>query len=688
MEEELLQERLALAKERIEEMGKEALQQAPFSAYFKEVARFLKTATAPFVLEENAFAACKVHNETLYAPLAPDVYETSFLNPAFACAQLGEAFGPLLSFLYKEMVPVILAAGQQDLWEEVVRLELFLEVYTAFVYAAEEDPQEGLPKAEDIRQSLYWFFFDYADEAALRSVKAMVLPKEGVAYDILTQANLTDLRYLFAYGEPIGKNEIEMAAFLNDLPEETIAKMADTYTEGYRLGFAATGKDLSIKKTAELVYPIGFERMLRRAVANLEALGLSCICRPAAHSLFYGARGIKSSAWNRQFLYDHKEDIALILDKGYVNRRAEVLQTAFEEYKEAARGYAGPAVVETFGEAEFAPKNKVGCVKLSKKQQKLQVQMQTKLGALQRNYIIEEERSFTIIAFPIPEITPDLPVPDKAGFAEFFEEIIRVNTLDYTTYQRIQQTLIDALDKADHCEIKGLGKNETNLQVQLYKKTDPATETTFENCVADVNIPVGEVFTSPVLEGTEGLLHVSRVYLNGLEYKDLKITFQDGMIASYACKNFPTEAENAAYIAQNILFHHPTLPMGEFAIGTNTTAYTLARKYGVQAKLPILIAEKTGPHFAVGDTCYSHEEDMITYNPDGKRIVARENTCSVLRHTDPDKAYFNCHTDITIPYDELGSLTAVCRDGMRIPIIEVGRFVLPGTEELNAALED
>ena len=50
--------------------------------------------------------------------------------------------------------------------------------------------------------------------------------------------------------------------------------------------------------------------------------------------------------------------------------------------------------------------------------------------------------------------------------------------------------------------------------------------------------------------------------------------------------------------------------MGEFAIGTNTTAYVFAAKYGIGDKLPILIAEKMGPHFAVGDTCYSHEEDL------------------------------------------------------------------------------
>ena len=101
----------------------------------------------------------------------------------------------------------------------------------------------------------------------------------------------------------------------------------------------------------------------------------------------------------------------------------------------------------------------------------------------------------------------------------------------------------------------------------------------------------------------------------------------------------------------------------------------MARKYQIADKLPILIAEKTGPHFAVGDTCYTYDEDNMTYNPDGKAIIARDNEISIRRKEDISKAYFNCHTDITIPYDELGDSTcrwhddryykkrAVCRSG-------------------------
>ena len=147
-----------------------------------------------------------------------------------------------------------------------------------------------------------------------------------------------------------------------------------------------------------------------------------------------------------------------------------------------------------------------------------------------------------------------------------------------------------------------------------------------------------------------------------------------------------SEEENKKYIFDNILHNHQTLPIGEFAIGTNTTAYAVAKKYDIADKYTILIAEKTGPHFAVGDTCYSWAEDVKVYNPDGKEIIARDNSISILRKEDPSKAYFQCHTDITIPYDELGSIVVVAKDGTETEIIRDGRFVLPGTEILNEPL--
>ena len=260
---------------------------------------------------------------------------------------------------------------------------------------------------------------------------------------------------------------------------------------------------------------------------------------------------------------------------------------------------------------------------------------------------------------------------------------MKINTLDYHLYEEIQQKLIDALDQGESVYIRGAGGNRTDLTVQLAGLSDPEKEAIFENCVADVNIPVGEVFTSPRLKGTNGILHVSQVYLNELKYLDLELTFQDGRVTAYSCKNFDSDEENRNYIRTNVLFNHETLPLGEFAIGTNTTAYVAAQKYDIAARLPILIAEKMGPHFALGDTCFSWSEEIDTYNPDGKRMAAKDNECSILRKEDVSKAYFNCHTDVTIPYDELDCIRVNLKGGGTCSVIERGAVVLPGTEKLN-----
>ena len=106
------------------------------------------------------------------------------------------------------------------------------------------------------------------------------------------------------------------------------------------------------------------------------------------------------------------------------------------------------------------------------------------------------------------------------------------------------------------------------------------------------------------------------------------------------------------------------------------TAYVMAKTYDILYQLPILIVEKMGPHFAVGDTCYSHCEETEVRNPDGKEIVAKYNECS------KEGEYFQCHTDITIPYEELDSICAITLGGDEILLIKDGKFVLSGTETL------
>jgi hypothetical protein len=127
--------------------------------------------------------------------------------------------------------------------------------------------------------------------------------------------------------------------------------------------------------------------------------------------------------------------------------------------------------------------------------------------------------------------------------------------------------------------------------------------------------------------------------------------------------------------------------MGEFAIGTNTLAYIVAQKFNILHLLPVLIIEKMGPHFAVGDTCFTFEEDKQVYNPDGKEIIARDNEKTIQRKEDMSKAYTFCHIDITLPYESIGHITAVSKNGINIDILRDERFVLKGTEKLNEPLD-
>lgn len=687
-ENEAVRERLELSLDRIRSI-KEEDARLPYGFYFKRTAGFLgmirELLTArgigekelPESWEKLSLEELSDWNHRLYEDILPENYGESFANPDYAADCLGKEFGPLLSFLYTELRGCIVYAFEMRLEYIAILCETFLEVYNLFTQAWEEENET--PREQAVRDALYWYVSDYVDLHLPWRIREGLDPALSFAADIIMDSDLTDLRYLYQYGEYVSDSERRLAAFMASLPEETIEKMAHTYTEGYRRGFEVMGRDLSKKKTVVVEYQLGFERMIRRAVEQFRSLGLETVCyRAAVESLnrrSNGKRGYYGTSANRQYDYDHRYDSALYMGNAFKERKLSILKTAYEEYKDLAAMCAGPAVVETFGEEEFEPVNKKTAFSLNDHQQELTLSYATASRQIVNQYMPGDETSFTIIAFPRPEIGPD--------FEEIFKETIRINTLDYDTYQKIQQTLIDALDQAEYVRITGREGNETDLTVHLHTLNDPSRETNFENCVSDVNIPLGEVFTSPVLEGTKGLLHVKEVYVREYLFKDLRLEFEDGRVTEFSCGNFDSGKE---LVKQVILNGHSWLPLGEFAIGTNTAAYAMAKKYNIGSKLPILIAEKTGPHFAVGDTCYSFAEDSPMYNPDGKEVIARDNEISLLRKEDMSRAYFSCHTDITIPYNELGDITAVKADGSEILLIQAGQFVLPGTEELNRAL--
>lgn len=105
-----------------------------------------------------------------------------------------ERHGQMLEWLFYELKSLETFDTENHRTEVVIRLELFLEIYAGYYYAWKEEHR--LPEEENIRMSIYWFGFDYADMAAEKYVSCLEEKGSGeenpylysgsILYDFLT----------------------------------------------------------------------------------------------------------------------------------------------------------------------------------------------------------------------------------------------------------------------------------------------------------------------------------------------------------------------------------------------------------------------------------------------------------------------------------------------------------------------
>ncbi len=637
--------------------------------YVKEQADFLnmliqweEKATREYYLSAS-LSELKETQDKLYA-MQEEQYARSALCPSHMAKIFGGELGPVLSAVAYQLQENIRYASRHMRFAMTWNQELFLKV-------AEILLRPGKARAEEIVACICECQKAHVAERSGLFVHQNYIPDPCMGEDWIREADLSDPGVLYALGVRVTEEDLAYARFMQGASETDIEKMARSIVDGYRRGFFVDGKDIVAKKTVGLFHRLGMERVTKRIMELFES---------EIRFIPFISR-IYSTRKNQQCEYDHRFDIALVLDQGYVDAAGEALRKTLEENRQILSVYGGPAFLGSFGEEPFEPKNRKESIAFRPEQSELYSQYMDQRMQLLEEYIPGSGTSFTMAAYPAPQIGSD--------FEAIFREMLTINTLDNDKYLKVQQHIIDALDQGCEAEILGHDGNETDLRIALAPIQDPKHQTNFYNCVADVNIPLGEVFTSPQLNGTNGLLHVDSFYNDGIRYKDLKLTFENGYVTDYSCGNFEDPEENKRLIRENLLFPHETLPLGEFAIGTNTLAYKMAKQYNIVEKLPILIVEKMGPHFAIGDTCYVGTEEIAVYNPqNGKEVVARENERTALRNEDRSKAYTHKHTDITLPYHGIGVIRVKTAAGQQIEIIRNGRFVLRGTELLNEALKE
>ena len=367
-----MSERIELSIGRIAEIPAETLVPQPFRDYFDRVAEFLLS------VKKGA------DNRKLYEDILPDHYSLSYANPDYAVTKLGPLFGPILSAIYAELRGVIPCVFEGDETGTATFYELFLEVYGNFT-------GEELPKPETIRNIFKSYCEDYLPDFMAERVRSRVDPSQNFAVQIIMNADLSRTDYLYEFGEYVSENTLAAAEYINSLPEETVRDMAHTFAGECRLGLIGMSIDLSQKRTVEIGYDLGIERMVRCAIEEFAKMGLSPTIVRAPRRLVSRSLNLRNGCTglipNRQFDYDHRNDLGLFLDDEYVSKCLRAMQETYEGVKDSARVFAGTAVIETFGEGTFVPGKCEHAVTLSRYQQEKFTYMRNEVEKITNRYI-------------------------------------------------------------------------------------------------------------------------------------------------------------------------------------------------------------------------------------------------------------------------------------------------------------
>lgn len=604
---------------------------------------------------QKSFEELKEINENQVKELKSEAYQTSFLNPSYAI-QVYPELGDILSAFYYDLQSMIRDCYHSN--QEM--LDVKFKMAYQMIHVLKSTPTREL--CLSIYRNYCEQLLQYQEDL---KIKQNYNYEDSYYQGIVMNSDPCDLRYLFKYGIYISENEIKAALLMMEYDEDKIKQLGELMVDAYLKGFVVRNKE-SKRFASRLIQIVGYER-----------IGKHIIEYSTQKNLISFVADYVSTPISEQAILDHSEDIALIMDEQFLELKQEAIRKSILQNLAYLKNYMGNIIMVSFGSKLQSVKSQPTAISYQLKQVDLMKKLQAFSRRLLDTYAIKSEVSYTGMAFPSVELADN--------FKETFEAVMDINLVDAQLIERIQYQLIDAFDQGSKVLILGMNGNRTNLEMMLQPLDDSKTQSNFMNCGADINIPAGEIYTSPQLVGSHGTLHVKEVLIDTTLYQDLTLSIVDGYTVDYDCAN-----EGGKELLKKHLFRlNERLPIGELAMGTNTFGYVIAKKLGILHRLHTLIGEKMGPHLAIGDTCFAFQEDNVLVDPvNHKTFMPTANEKSGLRYTKPDEAYCYIHKDITIPYDEVAAIQVVAHDGRIIDIIKDGRFVLAGCEPLNVPLEE
>ncbi len=157
---------------------------------------------------------------------------------------------------------------------------------------------------------------------------------------------------------------------------------------------------------------------------------------------------------------------------------------------------------------------------------------------------------WVVLRWPHPSMA-QLAQMSTQAFEDFY---FNVCTLDYAKMGAAMEYLKSRMEKTDKVHLKG--PQDTDLTFSI--KGIPAVP-----CAGKLNIPDGEVFTAPVRESINGVIHFNTPSMyRGETHENIRLVFKDGKVVEATSSN--TEKLNEVLDADEGARY-----TGEFAIGVN-----------------------------------------------------------------------------------------------------------------------
>lgn len=168
------------------------------------------------------------------------------------------------------------------------------------------------------------------------------------------------------------------------------------------------------------------------------------------------------------------------------------------------------------------------------------------------------ETKWVVLRWPSPSMA-QLAGMSTEKFEDFYFDVC---TLDYEKMSRAEQPLVKRMTKAKTIRIVGPLDTDISFSVEGIGAVP---------CKGDRNIPDGEVYTAPVKNSVNGIIHynVGTIY-NGKNFDDIRLVFKNGKIIeatgsdTKALNEILDTDEGARYI-------------GEFSLGFNPHIKTAMR---------------------------------------------------------------------------------------------------------------